>query len=97
MQPTLHKQTSPYDIDEIYDELMEGKVKEIIEIEIDHDLYSINSPIVNTGKINRDGIYKHSEKLLGKFEYKPRNNQYKLRDNQYKPRDNNHHTWNNYQ
>ena len=48
-QPTWYKQNPPYDIDEIYDELMEGEVKEIIEIEKDHVLDSINSPIVNVG------------------------------------------------
>ena len=46
-QPTWYKQNPLYDIDEIYDELMEGEVKEIIEIEKDHVLDSINSPIVN--------------------------------------------------
>ena len=55
-KPTWHEQTPPYNIDEIYDELMEGEVKEIVEIEKDHDLDSINSPIVNTDRINRDDI-----------------------------------------
>ena len=51
-QSTWYKQTPSHDIDEIYDELMEREVKEIIEIESDHDLDSINSPIANAGRIN---------------------------------------------
>ena len=71
---------------------MEEEFKEIIEIERDHDLDSINNPIVNVVRISRDDIKKRSEKSPGKFEYKPRNNQYKAMDNQYKPRENNQHT-----
>ena len=68
-KPTWHKQTPPYNIDEIYDELMEGEVKEIIEIEKDQDLDSINSPIVNAGRINREDIKKHGEKSPGNFSF----------------------------
>ena len=67
---------------------MEGEVKEIIEIKKYHDLDSINSPIVNAYRINRDGIKKHNENTQLKFEIKPRNNQYKPSDNQCKLRNN---------
>ena len=61
-QPTWYKQTSSYDIDEIYDELMESEVKEIIEIERDHDLDSINSQTVNADRINREDIKKSTSR-----------------------------------
>ena len=67
-----------------------------MKIEKYDDLYTINSQVVSTDRVNRDAIKKHSGKLPGKFEYKPRYNQYKLRYIQYKPRDNNYYTRNNF-
>ena len=63
-QPTWYKQTPSYDIDEIYDELMESEVKEIIEIERDHDLDSINSQTVNADRINREDIKKSTSRKI---------------------------------
>ena len=60
---------------------MEGEVKNMMDIGTYQDLDSIDSPIVNTGTINRDDMKKHSEKSPGKCASKTRDNFYRPIDN----------------
>ena len=46
-----------------YDEFLEREVKELIEIEKDQDLDSINDSILKIGKIDRNDIKKYSVNL----------------------------------
>ena len=46
-----------------YDEFLEREVKELIEIEKDQDLDSINDSILKIGRIDRNDIKKYSVNL----------------------------------
>ena len=79
-QQSWYKDTPPYTIDDIYDELMEREVKETIKTIKDQ----INDPIVNTGRVNSDDIKKHKEDFRPKYNnnnhHQSTNNNFKLRD-----------------
>ena len=58
---------------------MEGEVKEIIELEKYQYLDSINDPIANAGKFDRDDTKEQNEKSPGKFEYRTKDNKHKFK------------------
>ena len=84
-QQSWYKDTPPHTIDDIHDELMEGKVKETIETIKDQ----INDPIVNAGRVNNDDIKKYKEEFRPKYNNN-HHHYHKTINKKIKPRDNNY-------